>query len=361
MRVAEDLVDGVNGPDGHVRRNTSLDHKIPWHRAGPGGHQRVHLVTSLQPVLHAPEPVRLGEVRRGHSGGEPGEHLVVRARDRDPAPVAAFEMPVGTGVRGADAFTAAHRAARGISGRQFVENTENWFVQAEIDDLPAPAGIARPQRHQHADRAVHARHIVAERGRAGRHRRSARHPGEMGQATEGMGDSREAGTLAIRPGLTVAGDAQHHDAGIDARQNLIAEPPLLHRAGPEVLAYDVGLLDQPQEQFLPLAAAQIERHRPLVPRLRQPSKRAVVACGRGAVAAPRIAGTRLFDLDHLRAELAQDGGGERCGDEGRHIEHPNARHRQSGLGRSLFAHREPSATSGLFLLPRWKTAGKAGG
>src|SRR5690606_19338079 len=75
--------------------------------------------------------------------------------------------------------------------------------------------------------------------------------------------------------------------------------------------------------------------------------RAVVACGRGAVAAPGITGARLFDLDHLGPELAQYGGREGGGDEGRYIEDPHARHRQGGvrgccsgdIGRSLLAHR----------------------
>src|SRR3546814_10789801 len=57
---------------------------------------------------------------------------------------------------------------------------EHRLVQAEIDDLSLAGSVARPQRHQHADGAVHPRHIVAERGRSRRlYDRSEEHTSEL--------------------------------------------------------------------------------------------------------------------------------------------------------------------------------------
>jgi hypothetical protein len=43
-----------------------------------------------------------------------------------------------------------------------------------------------------------------------------------------------------------------------------AEPPFLHRAGLEILDQDVGLLDEPADDLLPLGNAKVGRDRLLV-------------------------------------------------------------------------------------------------
>ena len=86
---------------------------------------------------------------------------------------------------------------------------------------PRPVVLLVAQREHHADRAVQAGDVVAERRGAGHHRRLAGKAGEVGQPAEGVGDVREAGAAAVGAGLAVAGDAQHHQAGV----GLAAAPP----------------------------------------------------------------------------------------------------------------------------------------
>src|SRR5262249_6598297 len=56
----------------------------------------------------------------------------------------------------------------------------------------------------------------------------------------------------------------------------------------------------------------------------------VAAFGVGAKPAKRVAGLRRLDLDHLGAELAEDGGAMRSGDEGAEIKHADALERGHG-------------------------------
>ena len=230
-------------------------------------------------------------------------------------------MPVGAGIERVGPLAAAYRPRGVVGGRKLVQHPEHRLEKREIDDLAEARPLPLAKRHQHAERPVHARHVVAERGRAGRHRRAAREAGEVSEPAEGMGDAGEARPLAVGPGLAVAGDPQHDEARIGSRQFVIAEAPALHCAGAEVLAHDIRIRREPPEQGRPFRRAQVERDRPLVARLAQPGEGAVGAGARRAVAPPGIA-CGLFDLDDLRAELAEDRRRVRAGDESRRNPEP---------------------------------------
>ena len=155
-------------------------------------------------------------------------------------------------------------------------------------------------------------------------------PGDAGQVrqpAEGVGNAGEAGAVPIGAVLAVAGDAHQHQAGVDCLELLWPEPPFLQRAWSKILAQDVGLGDEPLEERRPLWLAQVEGDRLLVALLREPGI-AVAALARRAELAQRVAEAGLLDLDDLGAELAEDGGGERPGDEGREVDDSDAVERQ---------------------------------
>ena len=159
---------------------------------------------------------------------------------------------------------------------------------------------------------------------ARRRRRRIAH--DVAQAAHRLADRAEAGLPRIGPGLPEAGDADHDQARIDRRQLGPAEAPLLHRAGPEVLEQEVGLLDQVLEQRLAVGLAQVERDRLLVARDDRPPQRLAVRL----LAAPdahRVALARRLDLDDLGAEVAEQLAAERAGQQGAEFDHAQARER----------------------------------
>jgi CoA transferase family III len=141
-----------------------------------------------------------------------------------------------------------------IGGGELVENSEHRFVKTDIDHLAVSARAYMHQCDQHADGSVEAGEIVAERRRAGRHPRAVRHAGKCGQTADGVGNAREAGPVPIRPGLPVSGNAQQDQLGVYAREFVPAEAPAFQRSGPEVLANDIRVVDQPPEQARSVAA-----------------------------------------------------------------------------------------------------------
>ncbi len=188
---------------------------------------------------------------------------------------------------------------------------------------PFPVVVARPQRHQHAERAVEPGHVVGQRGGARRRGRPVRIAGEEGDAAEGVADAPEAGLGAVGAGLAVAGHAQHHELRVHRAQHVPAEAPAFERAGLEILGQHVGLGDELLQHLDALGRFQVERDRLLVARLRQPDQR-VAAFADGAEAAAGIAHLGLLDLDHLGAELRHDRGAVGGGDVGRDVDDADA-------------------------------------
>jgi hypothetical protein len=146
----------------------------------------------------------------------------------------------------------------------------------------------------------------------------------VAHAPHGLADRAVAGLLGIGPGLAVAGDADHDQPRVDGRERIEAEPPLLHRAGPEILDQDVGLRDELLDQVLAGRLAGVDLDRLLVAGDDRPPQRLAVRL----LAAPfphRVAGARLLDLDHLGTEIGEQLAAERTGEQLAHLDHPQVR------------------------------------
>jgi hypothetical protein len=186
--------------------------------------------------------------------GEAFEHLVRGARDGHPLVVDGAEMAVRHGDETAGAFALADLAEETVGGGDFVHLAEDRFVDADVDDLALAGRLAVAQRQQDADRAVEAGQVVTH-GRGPRNHRSfAGETCEVRQTGKTVRDVREARPPAIRPGLSVARDPQHHQPGVGLAQLVPAESPFLHRAGAEILDQHVRLGDQFEETGRPLPA-----------------------------------------------------------------------------------------------------------
>ena len=127
------------------------------------------------------------------------------------------------------------------------------------------------------------------------HRHAARLAGQVAQAAHRLADGAEARQVAVGAGLAVARDAQHHQAGVQLRQHVVAHAPAFERAGAEVLDQHVGLGDQLAGDVLPFGAAQVERDRALVARLHlPPDGGAFLDAGASCAAGRRVPGASIL-------------------------------------------------------------------
>jgi hypothetical protein len=137
----------------------------------------------------------------------------------------------------------------------------------------------------------------------------------MGEAAHRLGERAEARPVLVRTGLAEARHADHGESGRKRAQPLVSEVPALEGAGAEALDQDIspGRLDQAAEQRLPGRLAERQGDRLLVAGKLLPGERNAV------LAAPEmaalVAADRVLDLDHLGAEIAEDHGDGRAGDD----------------------------------------------
>jgi len=166
------------------------------------------------------------------------------------------------------------------------------------------------QSHQHADGTVQGGQRVPD-GDTAAHRNLSRLAGEVAQAAHGFPDGAEARKIAIGTGLSITGNPQHDQAGVDGLEHIPTQPPFLHRAGPKVLDQHIALADEPPGDFLALGGPHVEGERLLVARLHLPPK------GRAAfdeTPLPEgITVKRRLDLDDLGPEFAQGFADKRTG------------------------------------------------
>ena len=121
--------------------------------------------------------------------------------------------------------------------------------------------------------------------------------------------------------------------GFRADMRFVADAERVHHAGAEVLDHDIRRLRQAVEERLPLRRLDLHRQRPLVPvrgeeegalaRLRRP-----VRIEEGRPRRPAIlAAHRILDLNHVRAEIAEELRARRPRQMPPQIKHPNPRKR----------------------------------
>src|SRR5262245_65881633 len=108
---------------------------------------------------------------------------------------------------------------------------------------------------------------------------------------------------------TIARDGDVHDAWIDLLEGFVAKTFLLRRPGTEVLAEDVGLLDELVEDFSPFSGFQVESqalHPPII------GLKICTGEARHLSGSSRtVANTRYLNLDDLSPEVSHQHLGNR--------------------------------------------------
>ena len=143
--------------------------------------------------------------------------------------------------------------------------------------------------------------------------------GEEGQSTEGVADTAETRPVLVGSGLSVAADPHHDQARVDLLQDVPAQAPFLQRSRLKVFDENIGLFDQPLENFAGLGLVQIRRDRLLVAALGQPGQR-LAAFGDGAELAQRIADLGEARSSGFRRRIRQAASSKTGLREARHVD-----------------------------------------
>ncbi len=222
-----------------------------------------------------------------------------------------------------------------------VHQGDAGIVERHIDELALARARPLHQRHQQRDRGVKARAEVHERnadpGRPAIFLRIRRHAVDREHADHRLDHGVVAGHAAHRTiGAEPADPAMDQSRKALLQHVLVAEAPLLHRAGLVVLDQDVGALEQAEQHVAPRGLGQIETERALVAIDADEVGRIARLVERRAPVACLVALGRL-DLEHLAAVVAEDLGAVRTAQDARQVDDPNP------AQRSLVRHfRRPS-------------------
>ena len=135
--------------------------------------------------------------------------------------------------------------------------------------------------------------------------------------------------MGVGTGLPVARYPNQDDPRIALAENVVTQVPLLQRARAEVLHHDVGLLDEIEEQLAAARPTQVQRDGSLVAGVHRPEHVVPVDFGL-APGAQRVRCARWLDLDDVGTHVAEQPAGERPGDQGAQLEHPDAVQRTGG-------------------------------
>ena len=301
------VVDVLRRVDGRAHDAGLVDDLVELGRRVLGGERADDLVEQVL-VLAAGvvrrEPRVVGVVRVAHDLREPLPERVVVRRDDDPLAVL---RPVD--VRRRDPRQPRPRRLSDVprllvlhDGR--LHHREAGVGDRGVDHLALRAArVAGVEREQDALERRLRGERVPQRD-AGPRRRLVRIAVDVAQAGDRLASGREARALAVAAGLPVARDPRVDRAGVHRVHVLGAEPPALHRAGPEVLEHHVCGRHEPLRDLLAALLAQVERHRRLVAGEDRPPQRVVVVA-QAAPVAHRVARAGRLDLHHVGPEVAE--------------------------------------------------------
>src|SRR4030095_8838408 len=119
------------------------------------------------------------------------------------------------------------------------------------------------QREHRTDHAIERGERVADRDTDAR-RRPVRRAGDVAQPAHRFANDAETRALMVRTGLSVTGDANHDQSGVDRGERRVIEAPSLERARAEILDDDVGAPGERSRDCLSLRLAQSEAYQHLV-------------------------------------------------------------------------------------------------
>src|SRR3989304_1022139 len=213
----------------------------------------------------------------------------------------------------------AHHPELLVGGELGLRAAEDPLVEGQVDLLPGtPVPVAMVQGEHHREGAEGGREIVGQ-SKALTNRLRVWKPRHVRQPGEGGCDPVEGPLVPVRTSLPVARDPKQDEPGVLLRQRLVAEAPLLQRAGAEVLREDVTPGRELAEDRLAAREPEVQRDRFLVAGFLEPEEGpALVPRAELAQEVPR---GRLFHLDDRGPEFSEQGGRDRRPKNGGQVEH----------------------------------------
>ncbi len=249
--------------------------------------------------------------------------ILFQQREDQPAPVPAAIM-VGHGVERLLPRRAGRDRRAAESGLHHEPVRPHAIRHQRSADMGALAGSFAPVERTD-DRAEQGEcgGMIAHAGQRSRRRAGVVRPHEVHHArARPPGIAVEAGLVRLLAVLAVAGEGCVDEPLVERREIPVGDAEAPAHGRRKIGDEDVGARHHPVEHRLPVRFAQIERQALLVAGFQHPGP-IVLGFGisRQLRQLPERISRRRLDLDHLRAEIGQDGGRRGRGDEARAIEH----------------------------------------
>src|SRR5581483_12283790 len=210
VQVAHDVGDVVDLARRHVGAIEHAQHLLQVVRGAPVADHLFEFFGALDPAVVFRERGIVGEVLASYGRHHALENRIAVGTDHD-----VFAVAGGIGVGGNDArkrraAAVAHEAADIVFRQQTFHEAEHRLVERDVHHLAATAvDFPAAQRHQRAERTVQRRDRIAQAD-SDPHRRAIGIAGNETQASHRLADGAEAGAVAVRPVLPVAGKT-HQD------------------------------------------------------------------------------------------------------------------------------------------------------
>ena len=209
-----------------------------------------------------------------------------------------------------------HQIGRALIGQQ----RDGAVQQGRVDELPLAGFFPVIQGGQHAVQGIlPGRHV----GHGGPHLHG-RHgfvPDDRHQAAFGLDQEIVAGAVLRGPRAAITRYGAINQPRVVCAQLLISEAVFFHGPAPQILDQDVGCHRQIVGEFLPLFRFQVD-HDAFLVSVRDLEIGAFAVLERRAEMTQVVA-LRAFDLDHLGAQVTQDHGAPRPGQNAGKIENAN--------------------------------------
>ena len=182
------------------------------------------------------------------------------------------------------------------------EGRRHGIHQPDVDLLAEAGRVPIPQREENAVHGVETGQVVRD-GDADAGRRTVGEAGHIHQPAFGLDDRVVAGQVLLGARLPVARDRAIDDARVERGNRVVVEAESGEASRSEVLDHDVGCADEATESAGAHIALQVERDALLVSV--QAEKKRAPARAVGRPRARIVPMGRLFDLDDLRAHVAE--------------------------------------------------------
>ena len=266
----------------------------------------------------------LGKIRGSDELAHPRPELRLDGGHGQPATVFRLIQTV-EGKRPGQKGLACDRLFAGGKETREAEDHERHggIVDRDVDELPAARTVSHPQRGQDRKGGVEAAREIGDRD-----------PGDRGglvlpprchaeDPSEGLEVDVVSGEILVRPRLTVSREGAIDEPRVHHGEIVVGHSEPRHHAGTKLFDDHVGTAREFVHDLLTFGCLQVHGERPLSSIHHEERIGDVVHDGGNG--AHVVAQFRVFDLDHLRAEVAQELRTERTWQEPREVQHGDSR------------------------------------